>query len=234
MVLRVLLVDDHPLFLEGLHDLLNARGIPVVGTARDGFEALEQARALRPDVIIMDIQMPRCDGLTATRLIKAELPEVKIVMLTVSDSDSDLFEAVRSGAYGYVLKNVEPGQFFELLLNVAHGHAPFSPGLAARVLAEFARQAGAQAGCPASSLPAVRSTESSAATPALSSRQLQILSLVAEGLTYREVGEALHLSERTIKYHMGEIVRRLHVKNRAQAIAQAPRLGASGPPEADR
>ena len=218
-MLRLLLVDDHPLFLEGLHDLLKARGIPVVGTARDGFEALERARALQPDVITMDIQMPRCDGLAATRLIKAELPEIRVVMLTVSDSDSDLFEAIRSGAYGYVLKSVEPEQFFDLLLGVAEGHAPFSPGLAARVLGEFARQAG--------SAPAARGTESPDGAPALSPHQLQILSLVAQGFTYREVGDFLHLSERTIKYHMGEIVRRLHVKNRAQAIAQVPRLSAA-------
>src|SRR5512139_3663920 len=106
--LRVLLVDDHALFLEGLRNLLALKSIEVLGTASDGLEALEKARSLRPDVILMDVQMPRCDGLAATRLIKAELPEIKIVMLTMSEDERDLFEAVKSGASGYLLKKLKP------------------------------------------------------------------------------------------------------------------------------
>ncbi len=139
--MRVLLVDDHSLFLEGLRNLLTARGVDVVGTARDGLDALEKARALRPEVILMDIQMPRCDGLSATRLIKAEMPEIKIVMLTMLATDQSLFEAIKSGAAGYLLKTLEAEHFFELLLGLAQGEAPLSPGIAARVLSEFARQA---------------------------------------------------------------------------------------------
>src|SRR5512139_112710 len=105
--LRVLLVDDHSLFLEGLRNLLMSEGIQVVGLAKDGLEALAQARRLHPDVILMDIQMPRCDGVSATRLIKAEMPEIKIVMLTMSEDEHDLFEAVKSGASGYLLKRLE-------------------------------------------------------------------------------------------------------------------------------
>lgn len=212
--MKVLLVDDHPLFLEGLQNLLTARGIEVVGTAGDGLEALEKARVLRPDVILMDVQMPRCDGLAATRLIKAEFPEVKVVMLTVSEEDEDLFEAIKSGASGYLLKSLDAREFFELLSGLERGEAPLSPGLAGKILEEFARSA-AGAG------PASEAGKVAELTP----RQMEILTLVAQGLTYKEVGEALCLSERTVKYHMGEILNRLHLENRAQVIAYAARMG---------
>ncbi len=113
--LRILLVDDHSLFLEGLRNLLVSEGIDVVGLAHDGLDALAQARRLRPDVILMDIQMPRCDGVSATRLIKAELPECKVVMLTMSEDEQDLFEAVKSGALGYLLKRLDATEFFMYL-----------------------------------------------------------------------------------------------------------------------
>jgi DNA-binding NarL/FixJ family response regulator len=218
--LKILLVDDHPLFLEGIQNLLTARGLQVVGTAGDGLEALAKARALHPDLILMDVQMPRCDGLAATRMIKAEMPDVKIVMLSVSENDADLFEALKSGACGYLLKNLDARVFFDLLARVTQGEAPLAPGMTIKVLAEFARQAGG---------PAAASQESQPA-PTLSSRQMEILTLAAQGLTYKEVGEALCLSERTVKYHVGELLRRLHLKNRAQLIAYAAQMGwVSGP-----
>ena len=222
--LRVLLVDDHPLFLDGLRNLLNARGVKVVGVARDGLEALDKARGLRPDVILMDIQMPRCDGLCATRLIKAELPETKIVMLTMSAADQYLFEAIKSGATGYLLKTLDTEEFFELLLGLARGEAPLSPGIAARVMDEFARQAD---GTP----PSGRTADpdevgpSSSLRPSLTPRQMEILDLVSQGLLYKEVGKALGLTERTIKYHMGEIVQQLHLRNRAEVLAYARSRG---------
>jgi DNA-binding NarL/FixJ family response regulator len=214
--MKILLVDDHALFLEGLQNLLTARGLAVVGTARDGLEALAQARALRPDVILMDIRMPRCDGLAATRLIKAEMPEVKIVMLTMSEQDDDLFEAIKSGASGYLLKNLDAQEFFELLPGLAQGEAPLSRGLAAKILQEFARQTDRAAAPP---------TVGEGEMEGLTSRQMQVLSLVAQGLTYKQVGDALGLTERTVKYHMGEILGRLHLQNRAQVIAFAARTG---------
>ena len=214
--MKVLLVDDHLLFLEALQNLLAARGIEVAGTARDGLDALAQARALRPDVILMDIGMPRCDGLAATRAIKAELPDVKIVMLTVSAEDEDLFEAIKSGASGYLLKSLDAGQFFELLSDLEQGEVALSTGMATRVLEEFVRQAGRAE-------PATEVGEED--TPGLTPRQREVLTLVARGLKYKEVGAALCLSESTIKYHMGEILERLHLKNRAQAIAYAARSG---------
>ena len=218
--MRVLLVDDHRLFLEGLHNLLNAQGIDVAGLANDGLDALAAARRLRPDVILMDIQMPRCDGVTATRLIKAEMPACKIVMLTISEDEQDLFEAVRSGACGYLLKRLDAAELFTYLDDLQAGHPPFSPGLAHKLLAEFARQRDAHV--PAAASPPPDNT-------GLSPRQVQILTLVADGLTYHEVGQAIGIAERTVKYHMGEILAQLHLQNRAQVIAFAAQMGLTRP-----
>jgi DNA-binding NarL/FixJ family response regulator len=218
--MRVLLVDDHPIFLDGLKELLTRRGVQVVGTARDGIEALEQARAVHPEVILMDIRMPRCGGLAATRLIKAELPDVKIVMLTMSADDQDLFESLKSGASGYLLKTQDTASLFQLLLGLAQGQIPLSPGLASRLLDEFTRQSDELANKPESrqAPPELKPVER------LSPRQWQVLSLVAQGLTYKEVGAKLGLSEATIKYHMGEIVQQLHLENRAQVLEYARRM----------
>ena len=210
--MRVLLADDHPLFLDGLKNLLSGRGVQVVGTARNGLEALEKARRERPDVVLMDIQMPRCDGLAATRLIKAELPEIKIVMLTMSGENDDLFEAIKSGASGYLLKTQDTEDFFTRLMELSRGEAPLSPGLAARLLAIFGGQAGT-----------VDLEKSALKDSPLTARQWEVLTLAAQGLTYKEVAAALCLSERTIKYHMGEILARLHLENRAQVVEYARR-----------
>jgi two-component system NarL family response regulator len=227
--MNILLVDDHPLFLEGIRNLLAVRNMTVVGTAYDGGQALQQARALRPDVILMDIQMPVCDGLEATRLIKAELPDVQIVMLTMSESDDHLFEAIRSGATGYLNKTLDSGQFFDLLTALSRGEAPLAPGIAARLLSEFAQQEQRPHREPAAT------NESDDDVPdTLTERQQQVLALVAQGHTYKEVGTMLHLSERTIKYHMQEIVRRLHLKNRVDLIAYARRVGLDSPPSVER
>lgn len=215
--MRVLLADDHPLFLDGLRNLLTVRGIEVVGTARDGLDALEQARSSHPDMIVMDIKMPGVDGLAATRLIKAEMPEIRIVMLTMSADDHDLFEAIKSGACGYLLKSQETDEFFTNLTDASRGEIVLSAGLAARIVEEFARRGTA---------PAAASDRGS--LDALTIRQQQVLTLVAQGLAYKEVGARLYLSERTIKYHMGEIVQRLQLDNRAQVIELARRSGLLG------
>lgn len=210
---RILLVDDHPLFLQSLRVLLAAQGYTVVGTAGDGLEALRQARTLRPELILMDIDMPGCDGLTATRLISAEMPEVRIVILTVSTSDEHLFEAIKSGASGYLLKSQSAEQFLQLVAQVKEGGAALPPDLASKVLAEFARQA-------------QRVEQPGEGAPAeLSGRQTEILTLVAQGHTYGRVGEILHISEPTVRYHMAQILERLHLSNRAQVIAYAARRG---------
>jgi two-component system NarL family response regulator len=200
-----------------LKNLLSGRGLQVVGTAHNGLEAFEKARSLHPDVILMDIQMPVCNGLCATRLITAELPEIKIVMLTMSGDDDDLFEAIKSGASGYLLKTEDTEEFFRLLMELERGEPPLSPGLAARILRLFRRQ---QFGQLTSSAQA--SADGPPGEP-LSPRELEVLTLVAQGMTYKEVGAQLHLSERTIKYHMGEIIARMHLENRAQVIEYARR-----------
>jgi|GEM_PF-55674 len=206
--MRLLLVDDHPLFLNGLHNLLTARGLKVVGMARDGLEAQEKARALRPDVILMDIIMPGCDGLEATRAVKAEMPEVKIVMLTTAQDEENLFEAIKSGASGYLLKSLDADEFFRLLAGLARGEAPMTPALATRLLDEFSQR---------EAIKLTSLDEEDKLTP----RQLEILELVAAGKIYKEIAAVLHISEPTVKYHMSQILDRLHLESRAQAVAYA-------------
>jgi DNA-binding NarL/FixJ family response regulator len=206
-IMKILLVDDHPLFAEGLRNLLTSHGVEVIGTARDGQEGLTKARALHPDVVLMDIQMPRMDGLSALRILHAEMPEVKVVMLTLTDDDAELFTAMQCGACGYLLKSQDTGEVFEMLDGLVRGEIPLAPGLANRLLHEFGRIAS----------PDYQTL--SAHDERLTPRQWEVLTLVEKGMTYKEVGAKLNLTERTVKYHMGEIIQRLHVANRAQAVA---------------
>jgi two-component system NarL family response regulator len=226
---RVLLVDDNRLMLEGLQSLLEAHGIEVAGVATDGLESVDLACALRPDVILMDVRIPGCDGLEATRLIKARMPQARIVMLTTSDDDDDLFEAIRSGACGYLIKNIDTESLVDALDLAREGVPPFSPGLAARLLEEFARAG--DAADPASPGP---SANTGPAPSVPSDRQLQVLRLVADGLSYKEIGARLCLSPCTVKYHMGQIMDRLHLINRAQVLAHAGRMGWTGDPTDSR
>jgi len=216
--MKILLVDDHTLFRESLQNLLILHGHEVVGTAGDGLEALEKARRLHPDLILMDIKMPGFDGLTATRLIKAEMPDTKIVMLTVAEQDEALYESIKSGASGYLLKSLRAKQLLWHLGQLAEGQAALSPGLADKILEEFARM-GRQHGSK---------SEQVEETANLTERQHEILTLIAQGMTYEEVGKTLCLSERTIRYHMGEIIQRLQLENRTQVIAYAARMGITG------
>jgi DNA-binding NarL/FixJ family response regulator len=139
VALRVLLADDHRLVREGLKGFLVGRGIEVIGEAGDGREALERARELRPDLVIMDLGMPRMDGLEATRLLKAELPSVTVVILTASEAEADLFESVKSGAQGHLLKSMDPAAMVEQIEAAGRGEPALTPQLAARILAEFSR-----------------------------------------------------------------------------------------------
>ena len=227
--MRILLADDHGLFVEGLQNLLQAGGYEVIGAAYDGLEALQLARSLHPDLIFMDIRMPKCNGLEATRLIKTELPEIQIVMLTTSAEDADLFEAFKSGANGYLLKNLKAEQLFDYLAGLERGEAPLSRELSARLLHEFSQQAVELDGLK----DPVGFNKSSGSNTGeeLTSRQLEILEMVAGGLSYKEAGAALHISENTVKYHMGEILQRLHAKNRAQVVAYALQTGLVKPNE---
>jgi two-component system NarL family response regulator len=220
--MRVLVVDDHRLLSDAVSNLLAAHGIEVVGVAGDGVEAITLMQELNPDVILMDIRMPRCDGLSATRQIKALRPDIKILMLTTSAEDQDLFESVKSGASGYLLKSISGNAFIEALRGLEQGTPPFSPGLASRLLSEFAKLSGTEEGLSGlASHPKVREEQANG----LTERQTEVLRLVAQGLTYREVGKRLSLSERTVRFHMTEIISRLHLQNRSQVLAYAGKLG---------
>jgi DNA-binding NarL/FixJ family response regulator len=213
-MLRILLVDDHILFRKGVAALLaNHPEMQVVGEASNGFEAIAVARETLPDVILMDINMPECDGLEATRRIKREMPHVKIVMLTVSDDDQHLFEAIKSGAQGYLLKNLEPDQLHDLLESISRGEAPLSGVIAAKILKEFARPDPGLAEDP------------EVIIDELTSRESTILQLVSEGKTNKEIASDLVISENTVKIHLRNILEKLHLKNRIQAAVYAVRQG---------
>lgn len=215
---KVMLVDDHSLFMEGLKYLLETYGIDVIGTAKNGNVAVTKASVLKPDIILMDIRMPECNGLDALRRIKAELPETKIVMLTTSEEDEDLFHAVKYGASGYLLKDTDAKTLIEMLNALENGDTPLSPGLAAKLLNEFRRSNEEDI---KSSLP----TSKDGKKERLTDRQLEVLEMAAQGIAYKEIGDMLGLTERTVKYHMGRILEILHLENRAQVIAYASRMG---------
>lgn len=217
--MRVMLVDDHPLFAEGLQYLLETYGLEVIGVANCASRAIEMNRTLRPEVILMDIRMPGLSGIDALRLIKAEAPGVKIVMLTASDAEDDLFDAVRYGASGYFLKSTNARELVEMLSDLERDEMSLSPSLAGRLLQEMGQRGRSCEGDLAGT---------SAPAELLTERQLQILDLVSRGLTYREAGDSLGLTERTLKYHMGRIIELLHLENRAQVIAYAARMGIVG------
>ncbi|MHB1005249.1 MAG: response regulator [Chloroflexota bacterium] len=210
--IKILLVDDHVLFRKGLASLLASRGMEIAGEASNGMEGVERARQLAPDLILMDIRMPVVDGLGATRQIKRDLPEAKVIMLTVSDDDADLFEAIKAGANGYLLKNMDPNELFELLEGTVRGEAPISRVMASRILTEFANQTRRDA-CP----PPMHTT--------LTPRETEVLQLVAEGTSNREIANTLCISENTVKNHLRNILEKLHLENRVQAVAYALRQG---------
>jgi len=206
--IRVLLVDDHPLFRKGLASLLaREKGFEVVGEAQDGAEALNKTKNLKPDLVLMDIYMPGGNGLEATRRIREALSSVKVVILTVSEEDKNLFEAIKSGAHGYLLKKIEPRNLFEMLRGVFRGEAPISRATAAKILNEFAAQAH-------------RATEE---TPEekLTPKEREVIELLTKGWTNKEIGNKLRITENTVKNHLKNILDKLHLENRVQAATFA-------------
>jgi DNA-binding NarL/FixJ family response regulator len=209
---NILIADDHALFRDSLRSLLEAHGLTVVGEARNGREAVELARRIKPDIVLMDLSMPEMDGLAATRLISAELPEVKVVVLTASDEDSKLFEAIKSGAQGYLLKNLESEEFFALLEGIGRGEPGLTPALARKLLQEFAKPA-APARAPTAQDP-----------DALTDREREVLELLVQGITSnRKLATKLGVSENTVKFHVRNILDKLHLNNRAQVVSYAIR-----------
>jgi DNA-binding NarL/FixJ family response regulator len=210
--LRILLVDDHILFRKGLARLLDAQpDFEVVGEASDGIEGLEQARLLRPDVVLMDLRMPVCGGLEATREIKRELPHIRVVMLTVSQDDQDFFAAIRCGADGYLVKDTRPDGLFQELRGLAEGQAPLSRTMTSKLLRELARYG--------------RLAHPPVAPHDLTPREREVLLLVAEGLTNNEIAEQLDISPNTVRNHLRSILEKLGLRNRVQAAVYAVRAG---------
>ncbi len=209
---RILLVDDHLLFRKGLTRLLDVQpDFHVVAEAPDGLVALERARELRPDLVLMDISMPHCDGLEATRRIKAQIPDVKVVILTVSDDEHDLVTAVKYGADGYLLKDIQPEELFQHIRCVGQGETPLSRGLTRKLFNQLALRS--------------RPVPEPAAAAVLSQRECEVLALVVEGFTNRRIGNELGITRNTVKNHLRSIYAKLRVDNRTQAAAQAVRSG---------
>ena len=216
--MRVLIADDHALFRDGLRSLLEAQGVEVVAEARNGREAVELANIHHPDVVLMDLAMPEMGGLDATRLLTAQVPGVAVIVLTASEEDSDLFEAVKSGAQGFLPKDLEADRFFALLEGVSRGEPALTPGLARKLLGAFAKSESAAQIRPSDSL---------------TDREREVLELLVQGVTSnRELAARLFVSENTIKYHLRHILDKLHLQNRAQVIAYALRHGLVDPPDA--
>lgn len=214
---RILLVDDQLLFRKGLRALLeDEEDMEVVGEASDGAQALDRARTTKPDVVLMDINMPVCNGVDATRMIKAELPETKVIALTVSDEDDDLFQAIKNGASGYLLKDLRPEELFDLIRGVLREETPISPAIASKLLSEFRRR------------PWRDPTETAGWD--LTPRELEVLQLVTEGLSNGEISARLFIVEGTVKNHLHNILEKLHLENRLQAATYAIREGLVQPP----
>ncbi len=251
---RVLLVDDQPLFRRAIATLISEQpDFTVIGEATNGQEALDRARALQPDLVVMDIEMPVMNGVEAVRLLRDELPNVKVVMLTVSEDEDYLFDAVRYGAHGYLLKDLQPEQLYEMLRSVMRGESPISPIMAGRLLAEFRRQhrAGADRSRvtpvhqPSPATPAAAPTAAPAmddailaqfplASPVaaiLTRRELQTLQYVADGLSNKEIGAVLSITEGTVKNHVHSALEKLQLENRIQAATYIVRQGIAHRPE---
>jgi DNA-binding NarL/FixJ family response regulator len=211
--MRVLVADDHSLFRDGIISLLEAAGFEVVGQAGDGQAAVEAALRLRPDLVLLDITMPQMSGLEALRLIKAELPETQVVMLTVSDDDADLSEALESGALGYLLKNLSADQFFEMLDGLQRGEAAMTRQTTTRLMKGLADL----------------SPQRAEPVESLTQRQIELLRLVAEGMSNKAIAQTLSISENTVKYHVKNILQKLGVQNRTEAVTHAIRAGLLDP-----
>jgi len=212
---RVLVVDDHTLFRRGIAAVLaNQEDLEVVGEAIDGLEAIEKAKAIAPDVILMDLNMPRCSGLEAIQALQTEMPQVNVLVLTVSDKEADLFAAVKFGARGYILKNTEPDELINAILQIAQGGVIVSPLMATKLLTEF------------KDLSAGVEREFIQGTDAdLSPREGEVLQLVAQGASNKKIADSLFISENTVKTHLRNIMEKLHLVNRSQAAAYAVQRG---------
>ena len=227
--IRILLVDDQPLFRKAIASLIDDQpDFTVVGEAENGLDGVEQARALQPDLVVMDVDMPVMSGVEAVKLIREQVPATKVVMLTVSEDEDDLFDAIRYGAHGYLLKDLRPEQLYDMLRSVMRNETPLSPAIAGRVLTAlrgWSTSGGAAAG-PIRSAPSATPEG-----PQLTRREIEILQLVADGLSNKEIGARLSITEGTVKNHVHNALEKLHLENRIQAAAYVVRQGMGRRPE---
>ncbi|HKF91628.1 MAG TPA: response regulator transcription factor [Acidimicrobiia bacterium] len=210
--IRVVIVDDHALFRRGLDLVLSEEpDIKVVGEAADGIEAVHRAEEMAPDVVVMDVRMPRSTGIEAARRIRERLPDTKVIMLTVSDSEEDLYASVKAGASGYLLKEISIEELADAVRAVARGHSLISPSMASKLLTEF------------NALVQQAEERHRSFLPSLTDRELDVLKLVAKGLSNREISEELYISENTVKNHVRNILEKLHLHSRMEAVVYAMR-----------
>lgn len=215
-MIKILIAEDHLIFRKGVvASLSSAPDIQIVGEADNGLDALNSIARLQPDLILMDLNMPVMGGVEAIRRIKQAHPHVLVVALTVSDIDQDLFEAVKAGADGYLLKNTGPEQLQGAVRQAISGESPLSPAVAAKILKEF-RQG----------QPAAQRTTAEAST--LTAREIEVLQLATQGFSYKEIGSKLYVAESTVKNHMRHIMEKLHLRNRSEAVTYALRHGLAG------
>lgn len=215
--IRVLIVDDQSLFRRGLYSIISDwPDVQVLGEATDGLEAVAEARKSQPDVILMDVNMPNMDGLEATRVLLKEMPEVKVVILTVSEQDESLFEAIKFGARGYLLKDIKPAMLHEMLHAVVRGEAPISPAMASKILNEFTKR------LPTTSAPQPIAD--------LTVREKEVLELVATGADNKTIADRLYLAPGTVKRHLHNILDKLQARSRDEAADYARRRGLISPP----
>jgi DNA-binding NarL/FixJ family response regulator len=213
-IIRIMVVDDQDLFCKALATLLSSEAdFQVVGSAQNGEEAVRQAVNLRPDVILMDLRMPLMDGVVATRRLHALLPNVRVIVLTTFDEDEDIYLALKAGAMGYLLKDVSSDELNQAIRIAAKGEYILTPSITARVVTEFTKQN------------RVKRSENESLSDPLSARELEILGLVAQGNSNKEIADTLVISEGTVKNHLSRILDKLEVKDRLQAVLRARELG---------
>jgi DNA-binding NarL/FixJ family response regulator len=219
-MIRVLLADDQTLIRQGIRLLLEIEAdIQVVGQAADGLEVLQQVEATHPDVVLMDVRMPKMDGVEATRQLAARFPEVKVIILTTFEDDETVFEGLKAGARGYLLKDISSEEMAEAVRKVAAGEALIEPRITRKVLAEFSRLATARD----SHSPSTSKTDSPAIS--LTEREREVLNALAQGLSNREIAEQLVITEGTVKNHVSSLIDKLGVRDRTQAILKGQELG---------